>query len=479
MAAPQVRTGRDTDELIAGFARIRDEFEVPAEFPPEVLAEADGEPRGVEGDRHRRDRRDLPLVTIDPPGSRDLDQAFTAEARGDGFRVYYAIADVAAFVAPGGALDAETWRRGVTLYSPDLRTPLHPDSLGEGAASLLPDQDRPALLWEFDLDAEGGVTASRIEPAVVRSRAALSYARVDAELRSGGAVEPLRLLETIGRLRLEREVARGGVSLDLPHQKVERVGDGGQFELVYEANLPVEEWNAEISLLTGMQAARIMLDGGIGVLRTLPPPDEWTLNAIRRSARKLGQPWPPKMSYPDFVRSIDRADQASGALLHQAARALSGAGYLAFDKATTPSKRARVHSAVAAAYAHVTAPLRRLVDRYANEVVLATAAGRPIPEWAASRLAELPKTMRSTRGRETQLAHAMLDFTEAVVLRPHVGEVFDAAVTNIDKRGAAIQLVEPAVLARMPAGGVRLGEDIETRLTAAVPDERRVSFELA
>jgi exoribonuclease R len=471
MAAPHVRSGADSADLVAGFARIRDEFDVPAAFPPDVLAEAETHHQGV--NRQRLDRRDLPLVTIDPPGSRDLDQAYTAERRGTGYRVFYAIADVAAFVRPGGALDDETRRRGVTLYSPDVRTPLHPDSIAEGAASLLPGVDRPALLWEFDLDADGHPTETRIEPAVVRSRAALSYPEVQSDLTP----EPLLLLETIGRLRQQREVERGGVSLALPSQEVVKVGD--RFELAYEANLPVEEWNAQISLLTGLEAARIMLEGGVGVLRTLPPPDDWTVNAIRRSARKLGQPWPADMSYPDFVRSIDRSANASAALLHQAARALGGSGYLCFDRATTPGQRDRVHSAVAAPYAHVTAPLRRLVDRFANEVVLATVADRPIPEWAAVALPELPKIMQSTRGRERQVGHAMLDFVEAVVLRHHVGRVFDAAVTNIDKRGAAIQLAEPAVLARMPADGLTLGAEVDARLVEATPSERRVRFERA
>jgi exoribonuclease R len=470
MAVPQVRARDVSAELRAGFAAIRDEFEVPAAFPPDVLADADAA-AGVQ--RERRDRRDVPLVTIDPAGARDLDQAFTAERRDTGFRVYYAIADVAAFVRPGGALDGEARRRGVTIYSPDLRTPLHPDAIAEGAASLLPGVDRPALLWEFDLDADGHPIATRLEPALVRSRAALSYEEAQASLAS----VPLSLLEAIGRLRQQREIDRGGVSLSLPSQEVARIGD--HFELVYEVNLPVEDWNAQISLLTGMEAARIMLDSGYGVLRTLPPPDDWTLHAIRRSARKLGHHWPPTMSYPEFVRSIDRRDQAAAALLHQAARALGGADYLAFDKATTPGKRDRLHSAVAAPYAHVTAPLRRLVDRFANEVVLATLAGRPIPDWAMAALRELPDAMRSARGREQRVARAMLDFAEAVVLAPHVGRVFAAAVTNIDKRGAAIQLDDPAVLARMPADGLELGADIDARLVEAIPAERRVRFELA
>lgn len=447
-----------------------------------MLAEADdvaraGDVEASGGRSERRDRRDVPFVTIDPAPSLDLDQAYAAERRGGGFRLYYAIADVAAFVRPGGALDDETRRRGVTLYSPDVRTPLHPDVLAEGAASLLPDVDRPALVWEFDLDGDGSPTATRLEPAIVRSRAKLSYEDVQKAIDVGTADASLQLLRTVGQLRQAQEVARGGVSLNLPSQEIEEVD--GRFDLVYEATLPVEEWNAQISLLTGMEAARIMLDGGIGVLRTLPPPDDYTVSAIHRSARKLGHPWPGEMSYAEFVRSVDRADSKCAALLHQAARALGGSGYRAFDKATTPSKHDRMHSAVAAPYAHVTAPLRRLVDRFANEVVLALIAGREVPDWAFAALPDLPDTMQRTRGLENQLGHAMLDFAEAMVLRSRIGEVFEAAITNIDKRGAVIQLDDPAVLARMPAGGAELGADVEVRLVEADPELRRLVFKRA
>ena len=92
-------------------------------------------------------------MTIDPPGSLDLDQAYFGERRGDGYRVRYAIADVGHFVARGGPIEAEAWRRGQTAYAPDKRSPVYPLSLSEGAASLLPDGDRPAVCFTLDLDA--------------------------------------------------------------------------------------------------------------------------------------------------------------------------------------------------------------------------------------------------------------------------------------------------------------------------------------
>ena len=172
-------TGSDPDS-IAGleqrFAAIRERLQVPAEFPPEVLeaaAAAASAPQLPDADL-----TDVPFVTVDPPGSTDLDQAMHLERRGDGHHVDYAIADVPAFVAAGGPVDLEARRRGQTLYAPDGRTPLHPPSLSEGAASLLEGQVRPAFVWRFDLDATGEVTSSDVVRALVRSRHRLDYGQV-------------------------------------------------------------------------------------------------------------------------------------------------------------------------------------------------------------------------------------------------------------------------------------------------------------
>src|SRR2546423_11013907 len=112
-------------DMRAGFDAIRVELQLPGRYPPEARAEAEAAvkaPRMPEADA-----TDLPMITLDPAASMDLDQAMHLEKReGGGYRVHYAIADVAAFVTPGGALDLETHRRGETYYMPDLRIPLHP-----------------------------------------------------------------------------------------------------------------------------------------------------------------------------------------------------------------------------------------------------------------------------------------------------------------------------------------------------------------
>jgi len=442
-----------------GFDAIRDELGVPGEFAPEALAEADAAARAP-----RLPAADLTAIeffTIDPPGARDLDQAMQLERRGSGYRVRYAIADVAAFVAPGGALDAETWRRGVTHYAPDRAVPLHPPVLSAGAASLLPDEVRPAIVWTIDLDADAQPVRTEVARARVRSRAQLDYAEV--QRRTG----EFALLAEIGERRQALERERGAVHLPLPAQEVV-CGADGRWDVAYRAPLPVEGHNAQISLLAGLEGARLMVQAGAGVLRTLPDADPRALAALRRAAAVLGVAWPAETSYGDFVRSLDPADPAAAALLQDATAVMRGAAYAAFDGEPPAQRR---HAALAAEYAHVTAPLRRLADRYALECALAACAGDAPPAWVRERLEELPAAMAAADRRAGALERAAIDWVEAVRLAPRAGEVFRATVVD----DGLVQLREPAVRARCD-GDPPVGRAVDVRLVEADPATRRVRF---
>jgi exoribonuclease R len=213
-------------DIAQGIADIKHALALPLAFPPEVeaaAAQAASAPRMPE-----LDRTDIAFVTIDPPDAMDLDQALHVERRGDGYRVHYAIADVAAFVDPGGAIDLEAHKRGETLYGANAKIPLHPKVLSEAAASLLPAQVRPALLWTIDLDATGEGVAVDVRRARVRSRAKLDYAGVQARIDAGDAEPTWAVLRDIGTLRKQRERKRGGISLALPEQEIRTRGGGAR-----------------------------------------------------------------------------------------------------------------------------------------------------------------------------------------------------------------------------------------------------------
>lgn len=467
--------GVAAQSLREGIARIQADLSVSPEFPPEVeraAAAAAARPR-----LPSLDRTDIPFVTIDPASSMDLDQALHLERDGNGYLVRYAIADVAAFVAPDSPLDVEARRRGETLYGADSKVPLHPKAISEDAGSLLPDQVRPALLWSIKVDHTGEGTDIKVERARIRSVAKLDYETAQQAIDDGTGSESLRLLAEVGALRLEREAGRGGVSLPLPEQEIDVSDD--EWHLEFRSLLPVEQWNAQISLLTGFGAASLMVYARVGLLRTLPPPDPRDVQRLHRTARALRIEWPAEQLYPDFIRSLDPTKPTHAAMVNACTRLLRGSGYVGFDGEVPADPQ---HAALASEYAHVTAPLRRLGDRYAGEICVALCAGTDVPAWVLDRLPELPRILQESAHRAHQYENAILDLVEAGVLQHRVGESFEAVVVDVDdkdERRGDITIQEPAVEGRVTAEGpLPLGTDVRVELVTADVATRKVEFRL-
>ncbi len=396
--------------LAEDFARIREQFGVVPAFPDDVEAAAREAAQRAPSPAGRDDLRELPFFTVDPPGSMDLDQAMHLERLSDGFRVRYAIADVGVFVDHGGPIEAEAWRRGETMYCPDVRAPLYPTVLSEGAASLLPGRDRPAIVFTVELDARGEVRDAGVRRALVRSHRRLDYASLPAA--------DAELLGAIGRLREALERDRGGVRLRSPRQTV--VADPSTpagYRLAWERRLPSEDWNAQISLLAGMAAARVMLDAKVGLLRTMGGIDAFRLAALRRRAAALDVAWPEDVGYAEFVRGLDAGHPHEAVLVEEAHSVMGRAGYTAFDGAPPPDP---VHGALAAAYAHCTAPLRRLADRYVLDLLCPLSAGAAPDAALTEPLGRLPAVMERADDRAEQLELAIVDDVEARTLEHRV-----------------------------------------------------------
>jgi exoribonuclease R len=462
------------------FAAIRHRLGIAEDFPPDVLAAA--ETAAKDSLEPSADLRDVPFVTVDPPGSTDLDQALHLARRGDGYHLDYAIADVPAFVPVAGPVDVEARRRGQTLYAPDGRVPLHPPVLSEDAASLLPGQVRPAFVWRFELDAAGELQAADVVRALVRSRHRLDYGQVQAaaDAVAEGARDPDEevagqavLLREVGVRRITLEAARGGANLPLPEQEV--TAQGGGYTLALRAGVPAEDWNAQLSLLTGMAAATLMLDAGVGLLRTLPPPEPGLIERFRRQAQALGVPWPAQESLGALLRRMRRDRPNELALMHEAGALFRGAGYAPLLPGA-PAPQLTTHAAVAAPYAHVTAPLRRLVDRFGLVACEALRRGREVPEWVVAALPGLPPAMSASDQLAGRLERACTDLVEAAVLAHRVGEEFDAVAVDLNHSGGGkVQLLDPTVVAPC-TGDLALGEPVRVRLDRADLDGGAVTF---
>jgi exoribonuclease R len=458
-------------ELALALAALRDHLGLPTAFPPEAEHEARDAAAGLE--LPLADLTHVEFVTIDPEGSTDLDQALHIERAGDGYRVRYAIADVPALVRPDGAVDAEARRRGQTIYAADGRIPLHPPAIGEHAGSLLPGVDRGAYVWDMTLDADGREEAVSVTRARVRSRRQWSYLEAQTAIDDASAPESLLLLRPVGLARIARERERGGASLDAPDEEI--VFRDGAYTVERRAPLPVEEWNAQLSLLTGMAAARIMLDARIGILRTMPPATEESFAGFRAQTNALGLPWPDDVPYGEYLRGLDHTDPRALAVMQAATGLFRGAGYVVMD-GEAPSDPTQ--SAVAAPYAHTTAPLRRLVDRWVLVICEALSSGSEVPGWARRSLRELPSIMGATSRVASQLGAESVDRVEAALLADRVGDVFAATVLSVRGEGMTVQLADPAVVASVPRpDGVLPGTVVRLRLTGTDIPTGRVTFE--
>ncbi|NNH72411.1 RNB domain-containing ribonuclease [Nocardia uniformis] len=460
------------------FGAVRTEFGLASAYPAEAVSEARDAVDAFAGSRV--DRTDIPLVTIDPPGAMDLDQAVHLEKTPTGFLLHYAIADVAAVVAPEGALARESLVRGQTFYLPDGTVPLHPTVLSEDRSSLLPDLDRPAALWTIELDENAEPVRYSVTRALVRSRARLDYATVQADADAGRLHPAIAALPEFGRLRIEAGVARGAISLRLPSQSVIRVHNTtDHWQLVVEPRTAADDWNEQVSLLTGMCAARIMLEHRgserLGLLRTIPPPQHSAVESMRRTAAAVGVGWPQNESVGRMLAGLDPNTPAALVLMSEATGLLRGASYTVLDG---EDPNILQHSAIGATYAHVTAPLRRLSDRYATEICIAHCANSGVPAWVRDGLDAAAESMRRTDAVAGKLERACIDLTESTVLQSRVGTDFEAVVLREANgtRPAEIFVADPPVLSKC-TGGPPEGQRVKVRLAEADPATRTVLFD--
>jgi exoribonuclease R len=447
--------------LARGLAAIRTQFAIQDSFPDPVLAAAEeAAKRGVTG---HADWTDHHFMTLDPAASTDLDQAFEIGREGAEVILNYAIADVGHFVATADPVGVEAWRRSMTVYLPDGKERLYPPVLSEGATSLLPDVDRPAVVFTVRVSPEGQTRLDGATRAMIRSRAKLAYETVtSADLPPGFG-------ELFSRIQHAEDV-RGAERVDAPDQEIERDASG-ELALAFRPQNEAEQQNAALSLAANLAIADALLAHRTGLFRVMPAPDERAIRRLRHSARALGLSWPEGVDLAQFERTLDDKNPRHAAFRLAVRRAGPKASYAPYQAGTVPW-----HSAMAATYVHATAPLRRLADRYVIEAALQVASGQEVGSDLRAAFDQLPAIMARAEARSGEVERATLDLAEAVVLSGREGEHFQSVVTDVDERGARIQLADPAVIARIDGKGAMPGDSIMVELEAADVEHRQVRF---
>jgi len=453
--------------LSAGFEAIASQFKLLASFPPDVLvaAEVAANAKGPDGRpvwmAERHDATDLPLVTLDPASSTDLDQAFSLDRDGDDLVLYYALADVAAFVPIGGIVESEAWQRGVTIYGLAEKVSLYPKVISQRAASLLPDGPRPAMLVAVAIHRDGTVKLRSIDRVICSSRSKLAYDNVD--------LATLPFTEEFAKRMWADEVARGAVRVEFPQQEVivDALAPGG-VRLDFRARLRSEIVNSTLSLAVNMAIGSLFRDSHTGLFRVMDEPEARAIEPLRRAAHALGIPWAATETLRDLQRRMDPENKVHQRFLLDARRAGGRASYAMFSEAKSPW-----HSAIGATYAHATAPMRRLADRYVLDLAYLLCNGDSVPPTLNQQIAQLPAIMERCEGRASNVDRAVIDLLEAVSLQDRVGEILDAEV--VDAENGIVQTFDSAIRARASQlFKAENGAKVRVRIDVADPTKRLV-----
>jgi len=451
----------------------------------------DATPQGVDprDDPRVRDLTGLPWSSIDNEDSRDLDQVELAE-RGDGFtRVMVGIAEVAAYVPPGGASDVFAAANATTVYTAAGRFPMLSRALSEDRTSLLGGVARLALVTSLDVADDGAVLRREHFPALVRNRCRLDYLTVSAWL--DGASEPppalrddpamqaqVRLQEAVAeRLRARRDAA-GALGFTAPEPELVYDAEGRVVDIVTRTTTRANRVVESLMLAVNEAVARSLADAGYPCLRrVVSAPPRW------RRLRELASSWgvglpeaPDAAALAGFLDGVRASRPEALEEVQVAVMKLIGRGEY---RAWWPGDAPAGHFALAVeAYAHSTAPNRRYPDIVVQRVLHAALRGEAPPyDREALALVAARCTDRTIAARKVE--RRIWKSAAALLLADRVGQEFEAVVSGVNGQGVWVRLARPAVEGRLVRGaaGLDVGAHTRVRLTAFDVEEGHLDFE--
>ncbi len=447
------RLGR-TGEAGVAVRSIIYQYHLPEEFPEEVLDDARRAARAFDLDRElraREDLRDTLTFTIDPDDARDYDDAISLRRLGrDEWELGVHIADVSAFVRPGGPLDAEAYKRANSVYFPGHVVPMLPEVLSNGLCSLQQDQPRLVKSAFIRFDARGRPAGSRFANAVIRSRKRLTYGEAThiLEGRTGGfpreLVETLRAMEKLARTIRRRRLSDGMLVLDLPDVELNLDADGNVTG-ARPADTSFSHTLIEMFMVEANEAvARLLYRLGVPYLRRIhPEPDAETARQLGQFVRIMGYNLPKTVTRSDIQGLLDatRGKPECFAVHLAVLRSQQKAVY---------SPKHEGHFALASEhYCHFTSPIRRypdlMVHRLLDRHLTGGLEGRKKDRRGIPSHAEVVEAGKHCSLAERHAENAEREIKKVLVLQlleKHLGDEYDAVVTGVANVGVFLQLSE-------------------------------------
>jgi ribonuclease R len=407
----------------------------------------------------RRDLRKIPFLTIDPVDARDHDDAIYVERRPDGYRAYVAIADVSEYVQPRSALDLDASERCFTTYLPDRAVPMLPSVLASRHCSLLPRQDRYALVASVDLDKDANVLRFRLVEAVIHVAELLTYEDaaytlgfIEGEPKNLAAKaykKDLRVLADLARKLRKGRMKRGALDLDLPEPKVELDKETGHpIAVTRRAKNPgivsAYQLVEELMLLANERVAR-WLSGkkSPAVYRVHAPPDPQRLEQLGVTAQRLGVPFEADtlespLGVSRWMKRIAK---------HPLRTVLEGLLLRSLKLAQYDIVNVGHFGLASEAYVHFTSPIRRYPDLLVHRISKSLLRGQPVMTDPVTVEALRAATTRASEVERVvmQAEREVVDLYRCLLMKDKVGEVYEARVSGIAGSGIYAVLDEPFV----------------------------------
>jgi ribonuclease R len=442
-----MRLGSASDPAAVSLLAIAT-YDIPTEFPAAAIAEAEAAlpvtPAG------RADLRHLPLVTIDGSDARDFDDAVWAEPDRDpenpgGWHLIVAIADVAWYVPPGGALDREAERRGNSVYFPDRVVPMLPEALSNELCSLKPDVDRACLTVHLWIGAGGHKLRHRFGRGVMRSAARLTYEEVQAA-RDGHTACPLPT-ETLAALYgafaalAKARAERGALELEIAENRVLLDNEKQPTAIVHAARLDSHRLIEEFMILANVAAAEeLEARRQPCMYRVHDAPDPEKVATLRDFLEEMGVPG----------LRLAQGQALKPALFNRVLRRAAGTPEAALvndlvlrcqaQAAYSPNNIGHFGLALRS-YAHFTSPIRRYADLLVHRALIAGLGGAPL-EKGRERLEAIGDHISATERRAAEAERAAVDRYRAMLLAGSVGSSFTARISGVASFGVFVMLPE-------------------------------------
>ncbi|BDY14279.1 ribonuclease R [Sulfitobacter pontiacus] len=483
---------------------------IPDDFPDDVMAQADAaKPVGLKG---REDLRDLPLITIDPSDARDHDDACYAHADEDpknegGHVVWVAIADVAAYVTPGSALDREARKRGNSTYFPDRVVPMLPDRLSGDLCSLHEGVPRACIAVRMVLDAAGNKIGHSFHRGLMRSPASLHYEEVQDAIdgtpndRTGPLLDPVLkpIYAAYAALKAAR-AERQPLDLDLPERRIELDKDGTVKSVNFKDRLDAHRLIEEFMVLANVAAAETLLSKKTPLLyRIHEEPSPAKLDALRETAQAAGYTLAKgQVLHTRHLNKLlndaagtDDAELINLSTLRSMTQAYYGPAHIGHFGLALRS------------YAHFTSPIRRYADLIVHRALI-TAHGWGNDGLSQHDIEDIEQTGAHISDTERRSMMAERDTTDrylASYLSERVGNEFSGRISGVARFGAFVKLDETGADGLLPMrslgreyfhfdqeAGTLMGSDtgmiisvgqrVTVRLSEAVPVTGGIALEL-